>query len=244
MKSHERIGVEIVQSTFSNHKLAEIIRTYRSWFSGSEDHPELPSGDEIPLAARILSIADAFDSMTTRTNYREPLDNQQACTELRRCAGHQFDPELVERFIAEVSTQDANKSKSGFDACKSVALSFGTQVERLAESLERQDVDGIAALAQRLNLTALQYGESKIAEVASRLNESVNGKSDISTLMVLTTELLELCSSTQRAQLNEDAAEFPGESGDGVVSSNTTAEAEPLLENFFSPDSPAAPTAS
>jgi hypothetical protein len=114
----------------------------------------------------------------------------------------------------------------------------------LAESLERQDVDGIATLAQRLNLTALQYGESKIAEVASRLNESVNGASDITSLMVLTTELLELCSSTQRAQLNEDAAEILSESGAGVVSSDRTQEAEPLLENFFSPDSPAAPTAS
>ena len=55
--------------------------------------------DEIPLGARLLAIADAFDAMTSRRAYREALPPHVACAELERCAGTQFDPELVEAFL-------------------------------------------------------------------------------------------------------------------------------------------------
>jgi HD-GYP domain-containing protein (c-di-GMP phosphodiesterase class II) len=55
-------------------------------------------GDNIPLEARILSIADAYDAITSPRPYHQQLSSQQALTELRRCAGTQFDPEMVSVF--------------------------------------------------------------------------------------------------------------------------------------------------
>jgi diguanylate cyclase (GGDEF)-like protein/PAS domain S-box-containing protein/putative nucleotidyltransferase with HDIG domain len=244
MKSHERVGVEIVQSTFANPKLAEIIRTYRAWFVGSEEHPELPAGNDIPLAARILSIADAYDSMTNPAVYREPLSREHALDELRRCAGKQFDPDLVDRFADALQQGEVSESHPG-DASKAVALSFGTQVERLVVSLQHQDFRGIAALAKRLNLTATQYGESRIAEIAGTLHLAVGSDSDINDMAELINELLELCCMAQRTQLDEsgDAAD----PASGVDPASGADPAEPVSEKdtdgisreFFPPDSDA-----
>ncbi|MBA2568382.1 MAG: HD-GYP domain-containing protein [Actinobacteria bacterium] len=62
-----------------------------------------PSGrgrDDIPLEARILAVADSFDAMTSDRPYRPACDAETALEELKRCAGTQFDPDLVEAFIA------------------------------------------------------------------------------------------------------------------------------------------------
>jgi hypothetical protein len=58
------------------------------------------AGDEIPEFARIIAVADAFDSMTANRSYRHALNRSEAVSELRRCAGSQFDPMLVEAFVA------------------------------------------------------------------------------------------------------------------------------------------------
>lgn len=239
MKSHERVGVEIVQSTFANPKLAEIIRTYRAWYVGSSTQPGMPVGNAIPLAARILSIVDAYDSMTNPAVYREPMAPEQALAELRRCAGRQFDPDLVERFAEAVNTGVMAASNPG-DTSKTVALSFGTQVERLVVSLQNQDFRGIAALAKRLNLTATQYGETKIAELAATLHrDAVAGEAEITDLAEVINQLLDLCSMAQRSQLTE--------SHKAAVLAETEIPAPPapsitedgLSSDFFPPESEA-----
>ena len=60
------------------------------------------SGEYIPMECRILSIVDAFDAMTSDRPYRKATDPNTAATELRRCAGTQFDPQLVEQFTTLV----------------------------------------------------------------------------------------------------------------------------------------------
>jgi HD-GYP domain-containing protein (c-di-GMP phosphodiesterase class II) len=57
------------------------------------------SGGDIPVEARVLCVADAFDAMTSRRAYRPPLSIEQALAELERCAGSQFDPELARTFV-------------------------------------------------------------------------------------------------------------------------------------------------
>jgi diguanylate cyclase (GGDEF)-like protein/PAS domain S-box-containing protein len=99
MDSQHKIGLEILSASFASATLTEIIRVYRAWYGGDSRHPELPSGNAIPLAARILAIADAYDAITNRNAYREAMTREQAIAELRRNAGRQFDPELVEQFI-------------------------------------------------------------------------------------------------------------------------------------------------
>ena len=71
-----------------------IIRHYHEWYDGT-GYPDRLKGEEIPLGARIISVADAYISMTPQYPYREARSQDDALVELRRCSGTQFDPELV-----------------------------------------------------------------------------------------------------------------------------------------------------
>ena len=70
------------------------------------------AGDEIPQFARIIAVADAFDSMTSDRSYRKALDPGEAISELRKCAGSQFDPVMVEAFVAGMSGGDSSAIRS------------------------------------------------------------------------------------------------------------------------------------
>ncbi|MGH3051177.1 MAG: HD-GYP domain-containing protein, partial [Gaiellaceae bacterium] len=65
-------------------------------------YPDGLRGTEIPLGARIIFVADAFDAMTSERVYRKPLTPDEALAELERCAGTQFDPAIVEAFAEEL----------------------------------------------------------------------------------------------------------------------------------------------
>ena len=62
-----------------------------------------PAGEDIPLASRILAVADAYDAMTTDRPYRKARTHQEAVAELRDCAGAQFDPSMVEAFLRVIA---------------------------------------------------------------------------------------------------------------------------------------------
>jgi HD-GYP domain-containing protein (c-di-GMP phosphodiesterase class II) len=62
-------------------------------------YPDGLKGESIPIEARILTIADSFDAMTSLRPYRAPLSYKDAIEELKRCSGTQFDPELVKAFL-------------------------------------------------------------------------------------------------------------------------------------------------
>jgi HD-GYP domain-containing protein (c-di-GMP phosphodiesterase class II) len=63
-------------------------------------YPTRRAGSAIPLEGRVLAVADAFDAMTSLRPYRRSLGAAEAASEIRRCAGTQFDPEVVEAFLA------------------------------------------------------------------------------------------------------------------------------------------------
>ena len=99
MRRHSEIGYRIALSSVDLLHIAEWILRHHEWWDGS-GYPIGLAGTDIPMECRILSIADAYDAMTSDRPYRNAMPKARAIEELRRCAGSQFDPELVERFIA------------------------------------------------------------------------------------------------------------------------------------------------
>lgn len=97
MKSHPTVGVRIVESIESLKNSSVIIGSHQEQYDG-EGYPNGLKGVDIPLGARILAVADAFDAMTTTRPYRKAMSYKEAFEEIKRCSGTQFDPEVVKCF--------------------------------------------------------------------------------------------------------------------------------------------------
>jgi HD-GYP domain-containing protein (c-di-GMP phosphodiesterase class II) len=97
MDMHVLIGENILRPIALLHPLLPGVRHHHERFDGS-GHPDGLKGENIPIEARIMAVADAFDAMTSNRPYREPLPEEEALAELRRSAGHQFDPRVVAAF--------------------------------------------------------------------------------------------------------------------------------------------------
>jgi diguanylate cyclase (GGDEF)-like protein/PAS domain S-box-containing protein len=99
MRKHCEIGSQIAKAIPSLSHISELILKHHEWWNG-QGYPTGLAGEDIPLECRILAIADAFDAMTSDRPYRRAESPEEAAAELKRCAGSQFDPFLVERFIS------------------------------------------------------------------------------------------------------------------------------------------------
>lgn len=98
MRTHTRKGVEIISDSKFLAPLASTILYHHERFDGS-GYPGGLQGEQIPLAARILTVADTYDAMTSDRPYRLGLCRDVAVTEIRQESGGQFDPRVVEAFV-------------------------------------------------------------------------------------------------------------------------------------------------
>jgi len=97
MDMHVLIGESILRPIALLHPLLPGVRHHHEHYDGT-GHPDGLKGEEIPIEARIIAVADAFDAMTSSRPYRKPLPEEQALSELRAAAGTQFDPRVVAAF--------------------------------------------------------------------------------------------------------------------------------------------------
>ncbi len=101
IQRHCEIGYRIAQSSNDLLPIADWILKHHEWWNGG-GYPLGLAGAQIPLECRLLAIADAYDAMTSDRPYRKAMTHEAAIDELRRCAGSQFDPGLVNLFIQTI----------------------------------------------------------------------------------------------------------------------------------------------
>ena len=101
MKTHPVIGANLIGEVPNLERIRPIVLAHHEHFDGS-GYPNGLKGDQIPLAAQIISVADTYDAMTSTRPYRPALGHAEAVAELRRVAGTQLNPIVVEAFIRQI----------------------------------------------------------------------------------------------------------------------------------------------
>ncbi len=97
MARSRRMSLEILRQSCTSAEILGIVEHVGAWYDGSREGFRL-SGEEIPLGARMITVAEAFDAMTTEQVYRPAMSQERAMMELFDCADRQFDPDLVRQF--------------------------------------------------------------------------------------------------------------------------------------------------
>jgi putative nucleotidyltransferase with HDIG domain len=118
IKLHPEQGAKLVERIEGYGPIAKIVLHHHERFSGG-GYPVGFSGEAIPLGSRIISAADTYDVMTSRDSYRRPVSSEAALAELRRVAGTQLDPQVVEvfeRMILERRVEFSHTDEADFES--------------------------------------------------------------------------------------------------------------------------------
>ena len=100
LERHPQIGFRMLDSLGVEPVASWVLHHHERW--DGDGYPDRLGGDAIPLGSRILFVADAYDAMTTDRVYRSKLSHERAISELERCAGTQFDPDVVAALLEEL----------------------------------------------------------------------------------------------------------------------------------------------
>jgi putative nucleotidyltransferase with HDIG domain len=98
IKRHSIVGANALKESNFNNKVILGVRHHHEFFDGG-GYPDGLKGESIPLIARVITVADAFDAMISQRPYRKAFSCKEALKELKACAGSQFDPKFIDVFI-------------------------------------------------------------------------------------------------------------------------------------------------
>jgi putative nucleotidyltransferase with HDIG domain len=132
VRRHPEEGARVVARMEAYGPVADIILGHHERWDG-KGYPRALMGEAIPLLARVVMIADAYDVMIARDSYRRPRTSSEAVSELRRVSGQQFDPELVETFVRLLADRGL-RFQHADDADFEAELGFERRVRRYARS--------------------------------------------------------------------------------------------------------------
>ena len=124
---HPMRGLEIVRQIGFLTEALDGIMHHHERMDG-KGYPMGLAGDEIPEFARVIAVADAFDSMTSTRSYRGARSVEEAVAELRNCSGMQFDPVLVDAFIAALTREHWESQATGQPPSAALPTDFPAQV--------------------------------------------------------------------------------------------------------------------
>lgn len=133
MRSHAEIGARIAERCSILKDAAPVIRSHQERWDGQTDgpfcgYPDGLKGEQIPLHARIAAVADAYDTMTTNRPYRKAMGREKAIETLLQERGRQFDPEIVDAFVADLAGR-RHKKASGLFSLASLVGKKATEEE-------------------------------------------------------------------------------------------------------------------
>lgn len=98
IRRHPAYGANLMDPVQSMSEIQPLVHSHHEHFSG-DGYPDGLIGEEIPIGARIIAVADAYSTMVTRRIYRKPISSELARKELLRCSGTQFDPEVIDHML-------------------------------------------------------------------------------------------------------------------------------------------------
>ncbi len=150
MRRHPEIGYDMIRSIEFLNTPAAIVLSHQERFDG-KGYPRCLRGEEIHIGARIFAVADTLDAMTSDRPYRRGTTFENAVAEVQRCAGSQFDPEVVRAFL-DIGVKNLRRIKEDMAAAKA----------REAGQVEQDARDAEEALDRALN-------DSVDADVAARI---------------------------------------------------------------------------
>jgi putative nucleotidyltransferase with HDIG domain len=132
VRRHPQEGATLVGRLDGYGPVADAILYHHEHIDGS-GYPAGLIGSEIPLASRIVAVCSVYDTLTARDTYRSPMTPQDAIAELRRVAGRQLDPEIVETFVAMLERAGPVTFAHGDDADFEAELAFERRARAIAQ---------------------------------------------------------------------------------------------------------------
>ena len=124
IKRHPERGKQLLASLSSFRDILPMVEYHHEWYNGN-GYPKGLSGNDIPEMARIISVADAFDAMTSKRTYRDSLSVDQAVSELKKGKNTQFDSMIVDAFIGVIHSSDL------FSHAKDLFPEQGTNIQEV-----------------------------------------------------------------------------------------------------------------
>jgi putative nucleotidyltransferase with HDIG domain len=141
VKMHPFHGAQVLAQIEGYGPVANIVLAHHERIDGT-GYPNGMPGDQIPLIARIISVADTYDVMTSRDSYRKPVTSQTAIAELRRVSGTQLDGEIVEIFVKILAQKDV-AYRHGEDADFETELALDRRVHEYASTSDTPLLTGL-----------------------------------------------------------------------------------------------------
>lgn len=148
LEQHRSLGLEILRGCSASQNVLDIVSFAGSWYDGSRGNNER-RGNELPIGARMVSLIDAFDSMTADQVYRRAMSRERALAELFDFAGSQFDPHLTREFCNYLN---ADQNKLMESVCrrwlKELNASASTSLWKLGEVASAASTSGVETVFQ------------------------------------------------------------------------------------------------
>ena len=208
MRQHDQIGVEIVRSAFGSEKIANVIASHHYCFQvRTEDQSELEI-DSIPLAGRIISVCDAFDSMTNDRVYRKAVSRFDALEEIVKNTPGQFDVEVVKLLVTHIqnghqarqqglvesdveSTGQIGSGQSSFGPPISPCPNVESHIENLYAAIHDEDVSRLKQVVDDLNQDSA--GVEVLNDATQRLDDAMTSENGIEEVLLLAKEVMDVC---------------------------------------------------